>query len=55
VKVKAPEGFEPASRFFLRHRITPLIPADDLKQAADLGKLQAEYLDGPANWKAPPP
>jgi hypothetical protein len=52
VKVKAPPGFDPSGAYFLRHRITPLVPVNDLAQAEDLGRLQKRYLDATGHkWR----
>jgi hypothetical protein len=48
-----PADFESPDRFFLRHRMTPLLPAFDLDRAAALKNLQPAFLDGQWRWKLP--
>jgi hypothetical protein len=43
---------EPANRWFLSHRITPLVPIHDLGTAGNLPTLQKEFLIDAATWKS---
>ncbi|MFO0930116.1 MAG: hypothetical protein U0736_24345 [Gemmataceae bacterium] len=49
---KLPADFEPAERYFYRHRLTPMVQDFTLPaKAAGVGKLQADYLAGPTRWR----
>jgi hypothetical protein len=52
VKARLPQGFESSGEYFFRHRITPLVPVNDLAQAEELKRLQGHYLDASGReWK----
>lgn len=43
---------ESANRWFLSHRITPLVPIHDLGTASNLPSLQKEFLTDALTWKS---
>jgi len=52
VKGKPGEKTEPADRFFLRNRVIPLVPVNDVKsRLPDLKRFGAEFLDAKGLWK----
>lgn len=46
-----PPGFESPDRFFLRNRISPLVPVNDFRRAPEIKALQAEHLTPANQWK----
>ncbi len=53
IKGKPKAEAEAPDRFFLRNRITPLLPANDFSRAAALNGLQAEMISPEGAWVAP--
>jgi hypothetical protein len=51
VKGKAPPGFESTDRFYLRNRVTPLVPVNDFARAPEIRLLQGVVLDRTGRWK----
>jgi hypothetical protein len=51
IEGKIPEGFEPVDKFFLRNRITPLLPVSDLQRASVLEQVQPLFLNDRGGWK----
>ena len=51
VEGKIPAGFEPVDRFFYRNRVTPLLPVSDLERAAELERIEPQFVDAKGQWK----
>ena len=50
-KGKPPADVEPVDRWFLKQRVTPLIPVNDFARASQMPALQTEFLTDRATWK----
>jgi hypothetical protein len=49
---KPPADIEPAYRWLVRNRITPLVPVGNFEAAGRLRQWQGEFLSDPGRWKS---
>jgi len=49
IQGEPPADVESPDRWFFRHRITPLVPANDFRRAPQMPKLQKEFLTDPVS------
>ena len=49
---RIPKDFESADEFFLRQRITPLLPVSDIGRVHGLQAVQPKYVDAAGKWKS---
>jgi hypothetical protein len=52
VEGRIPKDFDSADEFFLRQRITPLLPVSDIGRVHGLQAVQPKYVDAAGKWKS---